>query len=88
MLCKVFLASLSKGGGMGNNLSEELKNIMQSELGDMGNFVIAKQCKDLEIDPDNVLPAYLPKLAKALSTKMQLFVTDKSKNLYDKLLQL
>ncbi|MCK5398088.1 MAG: tetratricopeptide repeat protein, partial [Thermoplasmata archaeon] len=73
---------------MGSNLSDELREIMQSELGDMGKFILSKQCKNLEIDPECVMPGDLPKLANALSTTMKMFGTDKSRKLYEKVLKL
>ncbi len=73
---------------MPKSLSVEVAKIMTSELGDMGPFIIKKQCKDLDIDPDNIPASSLPALANALSGSMKLFGTDKAKNLYNKILKL
>ena len=71
---------------MPKSLSEELVNIMISELGDMGKFVLKKQCKDLNIDSNNIQPSDLPRLADGLSGSMRLFGTEKARNLYGKIL--
>ena len=73
---------------MPNDLSIALEKIMQTELGDMGKHVIKKQCKSLDMDPDNIRPQDLPRLANALSGSMKLFGTDKAKNLYNKIRKL
>ena len=73
---------------MSKTLFEELNKIMISELGDMGQFVIKKQCKALNVDYNNIQPSDLPKMADALSASMKLFGTEKAKNVYNKILKL
>ncbi len=58
---------------MSSEYSEKIEAIMTRELGQLGKFVIKKQCKDLGIDPDNIKARDVPKLAKALGRVMVTF---------------
>ncbi len=58
---------------MPSEYSAKIEEIMVRELGQLGKFVIKKQCKDLGIDPDNIKESDLPKLAKALGKVMITF---------------
>ncbi len=61
---------------MTSEYSEKVEEIMTNELGQLGKFVIKKQCMDLGIDPDNIKKEDLPKLAKALGKVMITFGGD------------
>ncbi len=61
---------------MTSEYSEKVEEIMTNELGQLGKFVIKKQCMDLGIDPDNIKKEDLPKLAKALGKVMVTFGGD------------
>ncbi len=54
-------------------LSQKIEDLMSREMGQLGKFIIKKQCKDLGIDPDNIKPEDLPALAKALGKVMRTF---------------
>ncbi len=58
---------------MPSEYSEKIKEIMTRELGQLGIFVIKKQCKNLGIDPDNIKKEDIPQLAKALGNVMKTF---------------
>ena len=58
---------------MTSELSRKLQNIMAREMGQLGKFIIQKQCKDLGLDPENVTPEDLPTLSKALGKVMLSF---------------
>ncbi len=61
---------------MTSEYSEKVEEIMTNELGQLGKFVIKKQCRDLGIDPDNIKKEDLPNLAKALGKVMVTFGGD------------
>ena len=58
---------------MTSELSRKLQSIMAREMGQLGKFIIQKQCKDLGIDPENVATENLPTLSKALGKVMLSF---------------
>ena len=58
---------------MVSEYSEKIKEIMTRELGQLGVFVIKKQCKNLGIDPDNIKKDDIPQLAKTLGNVMKTF---------------
>ncbi len=58
---------------MSSELSKKVEEIMTNELGQLGKFVIKKQCRDLGIDPDNIKKEDIPKLARALGKVMITF---------------
>ena len=58
---------------MASEYSDKVKEIMTRELGQLGVFVIKKQCKNLGIDPDNIKKEDIPQLAKALGNVMNTF---------------
>lgn len=58
---------------MSSELSKKVEEIMTNELGQLGKFVIKKQCMDLGIDPDNIKKEDIPKLARALGKVMITF---------------
>ncbi len=61
------------------NFSPDIHKIMESELGEMGEFFIKKQCLELGIMPTFITTRDIPKLSQALSEAMQDFGQDKSK---------
>jgi hypothetical protein len=58
---------------MASELSKKVEEIMTRELGQLGKFVIKKQCKDLGVDPENIQPEDLPRIAKAMGKVMITF---------------
>ncbi len=58
---------------MPSEYSVKIEEIMTRELGQLGKFVIKKQCRDLGIDPDNIKKEDVPKLARALGKVMMTF---------------
>ncbi len=58
---------------MASEYSEKIKEIMTRELGQLGVFVIKKQCKNLGVDPDNIKKEDILQLAKALGNVMKTF---------------
>ena len=60
------------------NFSSEIHKIMESELGEMGEFFIKKQCLELGIMPTFITTRDIPKLSLALSEAMGDFGQDKS----------
>ena len=58
---------------MTSEYSEKVKEIMTRELGQLGIFVIKKQCKNIGIDPDNIKKEDIPQIAKALGEVMKTF---------------
>ena len=58
---------------MPTELSRKIEEIMTRELGQLGKFIIKKQCKDLGIDPENIKEENLPQLAKVLGKVMVTF---------------
>lgn len=63
------------------NYSAQLYRLMEEELGDVGRHVLEKQCKDLNINPDNIEGKNLPRLSRILSGIMSRFGADKAKRL-------
>ncbi|NPA74517.1 MAG: hypothetical protein GXO25_00325 [Euryarchaeota archaeon] len=58
---------------MATEYSQKIEEIMTRELGQLGKFVIKKQCRDLGIDPENIQAEDLPKVAKAMGKVMVTF---------------
>ncbi|MFH0815200.1 MAG: hypothetical protein V1934_00045 [Methanobacteriota archaeon] len=58
---------------MTSELSRKLQNVMSREMGQLGKFIVQKQCKDLGIDSEEIKPENLPQLAKAFSKVMVTF---------------
>jgi hypothetical protein len=52
---------------------------MEDEMGEVGRFVLEKQCKNLNIDPDNIGPNNLPRLSRILSGIMSRFGDEKGR---------
>jgi DNA-directed RNA polymerase subunit RPC12/RpoP len=61
------------------NFSSHLYRIMEDELGDVGKFVLEKQCKDLNIDPQSIEGDSLPRLSRILSGIMSRFGDEKAR---------
>ncbi len=61
---------------MTSELSRKLQSVMAREMGQLGKFIVQKQCKDLAIDSEEIAAEDLPKLAKALGKVMQSFGGD------------
>ncbi len=58
---------------MPTELSRKIQDIMTREMGQLGKFIIKKQCRDLGIDPDNIKEEDVSKLARALGRVMVTF---------------
>ncbi len=58
---------------MPSEYSVKIEEIMTRELGQLGKFVIKKQCRDLGIDPENIKEQDIPKLARVLGKVMLTF---------------
>jgi hypothetical protein len=58
---------------MTSELSRKLQSVMAREMGQLGKFIIQKQCKDLGIDSEEIKPENLPQLSKALFKVMVTF---------------
>lgn len=61
---------------MTSEISRKVQNIMAREMGQLGKFIIQKQCKDLALDPEELKPENLPVLSKALGKVMLSFGGD------------
>ena len=53
--------------------SKKIEEIMTRELGQLGTFVIKKQCRDLGIDAENIQKGDILKVARALGKVMVTF---------------
>ena len=58
---------------MTSELSTNIHDIMAREVGLMSEYIIRKQCKDLDIDPDNIGPDDARKLAVAFESVIEIF---------------
>jgi hypothetical protein len=58
---------------MTSELSRKLQSIMAREMGQLGKFIIQKQCKDMSIDPEEISATDLAKISKALAKVMVSF---------------
>lgn len=54
-------------------MSRMLHNLMAKEMGHMGKFILKKQCSDIGIDPEEIMPPDLPKLAQAVEKAITVF---------------
>ena len=61
------------------NYSDRIYRILETELGDVGRFVLEKQCQDLNINPHKITPENLPRLSRILSGVMSRFGEDKAR---------
>lgn len=58
---------------MTSELSTKIRYIMDREIGLMSEYIIKKQCKDLDIDPDNIGPDDARKLAVVFESVIGIF---------------
>ena len=58
---------------MTSELSRKVQNIMAREMGQLGKFIIQKQCKDLNMDPEELRAENMAVLSKALGKVMLSF---------------
>ena len=58
---------------MTTEISRKIYEIMAREMGHLGKFIVEKQCKDLNIDPDNIQESDLPRISEALKNVMASF---------------
>jgi len=70
-------------------LNKKITDIMERELGDLGEFIVKKQCRDLMLDFDNIQEEDLPLMANALSQVMSTFGgMEKAKRVYKEIKKL
>jgi hypothetical protein len=55
------------------DISRKVQNILAREMGQLGKFIVNKQCKDLGVDPEDIDKADLEKLSKAFGDVMLTF---------------
>jgi len=60
-------------------------DIMSKEMGEMGPFIVKKQCEQLGLDCDDINEGDVPKLARALSETMRSFGQDRAKKVYSEI---
>ena len=66
-----------------SGLSEQINNIMEREMGDIGPFIVRKQSMIIGADPGSIRPNDLPELASKLSEVMKTFGGyDKARKIY------
>lgn len=58
---------------MPTELSRKIYNIMAREMGHLGKFIVNKQCKDLNINPEQIEAQHLLQISKALGKVMLTF---------------
>ena len=58
---------------MTSELSRKVNNILAREMGQLGKFIVKKQCNDNGIDPDNITIEDLQTLAGAFKEVMLTF---------------
>ncbi|MCK4266774.1 MAG: hypothetical protein KAX31_05790 [Thermoplasmata archaeon] len=58
---------------MSAEISRKIQNIMAREMGQLGKFIVNKQCKNLGINPDDINEADLERLSKAFGQVMLTF---------------
>ncbi len=70
-------------------LSKQIFTIMEREMGDIGGFIVKKQCMLIGSDPNNIEPPDLPKLASNLSEVMRTFGGyEKARKIYSEIKKL
>ena len=67
---------------MPSELSIRIFDIMSNEMGDLGPHIVRKQCKDLQVNPDEIYKEDLPRVAKVLSEVMVSFGRDEANKIY------
>jgi len=60
--------------GTGSALSQRLHNYMERKIPFMGAFILLKQCKDMDIDPDDIPEEKLEALAEHLGKASETFL--------------
>ena len=63
-------------------------NILDNDVGDMGGFILKKQCSTLDIPYDDIEPQDLSKVALRLSNALSLFGKEKANTVYMKVKKL
>jgi len=58
---------------MSRELTKKIQEIMSTEMGHIGVFIVSKQCRDLGVDPEDIEQEDLNELAKALGKVMLTF---------------
>ena len=65
-----------------SDLSQKIYELMSKELSELGPHIVRKQCKDLNLNPDEIKKEDLPRVAKALSEVMVSFGQEEARNIY------
>ena len=74
---------------MSKELTKQIFAIMEREMGDIGGFIVKKQCMLIGSDPNSIEPADLPKLASNLSEVMRTFGGyEKARKIYSEIKKL
>ncbi len=55
---------------------------MRREFGDIGGFVLEKQCSDIDIDPNSIESKDIPRLSRILAGLVSKFGDDKSNKVF------
>ena len=67
---------------MTSELSQLIYELMSKELSDLGPHIVRKQCKDIDINPDDIKKNDLPRVAKVLSEVMVSFGKEEARKIY------
>ena len=67
---------------MSSDLSLMIYDIMSDEMGDLGPHIVRKQCRDLQVNPDEIQKEDLPGVAKVLSEVMITFGREEANKIY------
>jgi len=67
---------------MSSDLSQMIYELMSDEMGDMGPHIVKKQCRDIQVNPDDIIKEDLPRVAKVLSEVMVTFGKEEARKIY------
>ncbi len=68
---------------MTTEISRKIYGIMAREMGHLGKFIVEKQCKDLDINPEEIGKEDVDRLAEAIRKVMVSFAgEDKAKKIW------
>lgn len=59
------------------SLFDKINKIVSGEMGPLGKYVVKKQCKENNINPDNITSSDIPLLADAIYKVMKTFGDEK-----------
>lgn len=64
-------------------LSQKVEELMESEMGELGRYIVRNQCNKAGIDPEKINKGDLPRLSRLLSETMATFGPDKARRVSD-----